>query len=264
MERLRHLARAGPVEHAVLVRESAVALAALDGDLGAVLLSVRRLLERHGGSGALWWLCARMLCAEDPSAEARRCVRELDADPTPDHLAGDLPDDATVAVLGWPEVTAAALARRGDVRVLAIDALGEGVELSRWLRHRGVDAADVPESGLGAAVAAADVVVVEAAALGPGAVLAVAGSGAAAAVAAVGGVPLWVVAGAGRALPGELWDALVRRRRRHAPWLLPDEVVALDLGAVLVGPDGAAPLPVPSRADCPAAPELSSPVPGGG
>ena len=260
MERLRHLARAGPVEHAVLVRESAVALAALDGDPGGLLLSIRRLLERHGGSGPLWWLCARMQGAEDAGAEAWRCVRELDADPTPGHLARDLPDDATVAVVGWPEVAAAALARRGDVRVLAVDALGEGVELWRWLRHRGVVAVEVPESGLGAAVAAADVVVLEAAALGPAALLAVAGSGAAAAVAAVAGVPVWVVAGVGRALPGELWAGLVGRRRCDRPWLLPDDVVALDLGAALVGPAGLVPLPAPPRADCSAAPELSPPV----
>ncbi|HSH23692.1 MAG TPA: hypothetical protein VK975_06500, partial [Acidimicrobiales bacterium] len=153
MERLRHLARAGPLEHAVLARESASALAALGDDRAGLLLASRRLLERHGTSGPLWWLCARMLGADDPGAEAWRCVGEIDADPTPAQLGRELPEHATVVVLGWAEVAVAGLARRGDVRVLAVDALGEGVEVVRWLCRCGVDAVDVPESGVGAAVA---------------------------------------------------------------------------------------------------------------
>lgn len=258
MERLRHLARAGPLEHAVLVRESAAALAALGADHAGLLLSSRRLLERHGGSGPMWWLCARMQGADDPRAEAWRCVQEIDADLTSDHLARELPDGAAVVVLGWPEVASLALARRGDLRVLAIDALGEGAGLVPWLRGQGVDAVDVPESGAAAAVAAADVVVIEAAAIGPEGLLAIAGSGAAAAVAAQVGVPVWVVAGRGRALPAALWADLGDRRRSRAPWLAPDEIVTLTLCAVVVRPGGRSPLPITMPPDCPPAPELLS------
>lgn len=258
MERLRHLARAGPLEHALLVRESAAAMVALGEDHAALLLASRRLIQRHGGSGPLWWLCARMLGSDDPTGEAWRCLAEIDADPTSDHLARDLPADATVVVLGWPEAVAPALARRGDLRVLAVDALGEGAELARWLRSCGADVVEVPESGLGAAVTSADVVVLDAAALGPGGFLTVAGSAAAAAVAAAVGVPVWVAAGVGRVLPAPMWVQLVDRRRSEAPWLAPDEVVALSGASAVVRPQGRMSPVAPLPPDCPAAPELLS------
>src|SRR4029077_971769 len=94
-----------------------------------------------------------------------------------------LPDDVVVVVLGWPELTAQALHRRGDVRVRAVDALGQGAPLADMLISAGVEAVDVTESGVGAAVADADMVVLEARAVGPTGLVSVAGSRAAAAVA---------------------------------------------------------------------------------
>ncbi len=258
MERLRHLARAGPLDHAVLVQEAATALAALGDDRAGLLLSSRRLLERHGASGPLWWLCARMLCSDDPRAEASACIEEIEADETPRHLARELPPDATVVVLGWPEVTVPALARRGDLRILVVEALGEGVELLRWLRQTRVDAVDVPQPGLAAAVGVADLVVLEAAAVGPEDVLAVAGSTASAAVAGHLGVPVWVVAGAGRVLPPPLWADLVLRQGGPAPWLAAQELAPLALAGTVVRPDGPVRLPAVLPPDCPPAPELLS------
>jgi hypothetical protein len=255
VERLRHLARVGAVEHRVLVRESVPALAALVRDSGALVLSCRRLLQHHPGSGPLAWLCARILCGEDPRSEAWRCAGEIDDDATAEYLASELPEVARVVVLGWPEVSVAALARRGDVSSLIVDARGgEGAELAYQLQGIDLDAAEVAEGGTAAAVRSADLVVLEAAALGPDAFVAVSGSYAAAAVARYAGVPVWLVAGVGRALPPGLWAGMARRLERPEPWMSTDEIVPLDLVDVVVRPTGRMSGAAPP--DCPDAPEL--------
>lgn len=50
-------------------------------------MSCRRLMEFHPEMGPLWWLCARMVSAIDPAAEAQACVAELEDDATPSVLA---------------------------------------------------------------------------------------------------------------------------------------------------------------------------------
>lgn len=257
MERLRHLARAGAVEHRVLVHESAPALAALGHDNGALVLSCRRLLQHHPGSGPLAWMCARILCGEDPRAEAWRCVGEIDHDTTAEHLADELPEASTVVVLGWPEVAAAALARRGDVTSLVVDAGAEAAGLAHRLQDLDVDAVEVAEAGTAAAVRSADLLVLEAAALGPDAFVAVSGSYAAAAAARYARVPVWLVAGVGRGLPPGLWSGMTARLEREEPWAAVDEIVPLDLIDAVVRPPGRLPGPAGAGApDCPDAPEL--------
>jgi hypothetical protein len=123
----------------------------------------------------------------------------------------------------------------------------------------GMDAADVPTPGLGAAVAASDVVLLEALAMAPTEVLAVAGSRAAAAVARHAGIPVWLLAGTGRLLPPRMWDALCSRlaQRGREPWDLDEEVVPLDLVDRVVGPSGISSVTdALRRTDCPIAPEL--------
>ena len=236
------------------------ALSGLGQDSGALVLSGRRLLQHHPASGPLTWLCARVLCADDARAEAWRCAREICGDTTAEYLAGELPGAATVAVLGWPEVTATALARRGDVAPLVVDAgaEGEGFNLARRLRAIDIDASEVAPVGVAAAVKAADLVLLEAAAMGPEEFLAVSGSYAAAAVARLVGVPVWLVAGVGRVLPDGLWTAMTRRLERVQPWTATEEVVPLDLVEAVVRPTGvSADIGLVARtADCPDAPEL--------
>jgi hypothetical protein len=258
LERLRHLARAGRLDHAVLVQESASALDPLAGDRTALLLSCRRLLQRHPTSGPLWWLCARTTCASDPRAEAWRCVEELDGDPTPERMADELAEGATVVVLGWPEVAADALARRGDLRVLAVDAAGEGAGLVRALGALDIGATVVGEGRGAAAVLASDAVVLEASALGPERFIAVAGSRAAAAVARHAGINVVVVAGAGRVLPSGLWAGVEASVAGGEPWRGGEEVVPLDLVDAMVRPGGRRWLAdlVAVVPDCPDVPEL--------
>ena len=257
IERLRYVARAGSVDAGELVREAAGALGGMGSDPTGLVLSCKRLVDRQPTAGPIWWLCARLLAAADPRGEAWRCVGELDDDPTARRLADELPDDARVTVLGWPELVADALPRRGDLEVLVVDTGGDGNAFARRLRAADVDADEVPEAGTGAAVATSDVVVLEAAAMGAGHLLAPSGALAAAAVARHAGVPVWVVAGIGRALPGPMWEALVSRLDPDAPWEDDVELVPLDLVDVVLGPGGCStPEQAATRADCGAAAEL--------
>lgn len=259
IERLRYVARASGADQALLVRETAHALAAFQDDPAGLVAACRRIVDRHPTSAPLWWLCARVLTSPDGQREAWQAVDDIDRDCTPSELGLALAQDATACVIGWPEVVGEALPRRGDVEVLAVDALGEGSGLVRRLTHAGIDAVDVPVSGLGAAVGASDVLLLEAVALGPAGFVAVSGSLAAATVARHHEVPVWLVAGVGRLLPARMWDALATRRAAHAadPWDLDEEIVPIGLVDQVCGPAGLeAPDVALRRIDCPVAPEL--------
>ncbi|HWC10196.1 MAG TPA: hypothetical protein VG455_03145 [Acidimicrobiales bacterium] len=258
MERLRMVARAGEEGPGLVAQEAAAALAACAGDPPSLVIACRRLVDHQPTSGPVWWLAARVLAAPDPTAEAWRSAAELEDDPTPAACAYHLAEEALVTVVGWPEQVAAALRRRGDCRVLAVDAPVGGGPAGRR-RRAGNDVVVVADSGLGSAAAAADLVLLEARVLGPGGFVATAGSLAAAAVGQASGVPVWVVAGAGRVLPGALWDALVARLAQDPePWDSGYDVVPLRLADRVVGPAGPGPAEdAPARADCPPVPELT-------
>jgi hypothetical protein len=256
IERLRHVARAGSVDDVLLVREAAAALASLGDDPAGMVTAARRLLDRHPASGPMWWLSARILSAADPLAEAWRAADELERDPTGRELALALPDDATVVVVGSSPVLLSALPRRGDLTVLVVDSYGSGDRLLDRLVAADVEALEVPDAGVGPAAAAGDVVVLEAALLGPTGFVAQPGARAAAAVARHAGVAVWLAAGCGRALPGRLWEAACARLEDDEPWDADVEVVPLELVDTIVGPGGPSPAGEPVRADCPVAPEL--------
>lgn len=259
IERLRYVARADGAGPSLLAREAAAALAGFGGDTVGLVTACRRLVDCHVTVGPVWWLAARVLASAEPVAEAWRAGEDLDGDQTARVLAGGLPDGATVAVVGWPEQVAEALRRRGDVEVLVVDSDGEAPRLSRLLRSAGLEATEVPPTGLGAAVAEADLVVLEASALGPGGFVAAAGSHAAGAVARHLAIPVWLAAGAGRVLPARLWDALTARLDEGAgePWDRAHEVVPVAVADVVAGPGGLGPAAdAYRRADCPVPAEL--------
>jgi hypothetical protein len=258
IERLRWVARAEGAGATLLAREAAGALASVGDDLPGLLTGCRRLLDRHPAVGPLWWLAARSLAAEDPARELYVAMSDLDADPTTGVLAANLPDDVTVTVLGWPEQAGDALRRRGDLEVLVVDSKGEGGSFARRLSADGVEAFEVAEQGLGTAVRESGLVLLEASALGPTGAVCSAGSLAAAAVGRALGIDVWVVAGAGRVLPGRLWDALLARLdAADDPWALEDEVVPLEWCTGVAGPKGVdVPADAIKRADCPVVPEL--------
>jgi hypothetical protein len=264
IERLRYVARAGAGAgaDAALAQEAARALAGLGGDHAGLVTACRRLLARHPAAGPLWWLATRVLTSAEPAREARRVAAELDEDPTEGVLAGSLPEDATVCVVGWPGTAGPALVRRPDVELLVVDVEDELAWRSG--RHeREVGRVEiVPGRGLGPAVLASNLVLLDASATGPGGVASPAGSLAAAAVARFAEVPVWAVGGVGRVLAPSLWDALVARLEGlgagHAPaWERPAEVVPASLVQRVAGPAGVGTLAeAVAAADCPVAPEL--------
>ena len=207
---------------------------------------------------------------------ARDLAAEIEYDITPDHLYDALPDEATVCVVGWPDLVGDAVMRRGDVRVLAVDANDEGSSFVRRLQRADVDADVVPVAGMSAAVLAADVVLVEVLACGPSEVLAATGSRALASVAYCSEVPTWLVAGRGRRLPEALFAALLDRvADARAPWDAVAEPMPLALFTAVVGPSGVVSFDDPAGSDaqraalraaafaaeCPVAHELTRPSP---
>jgi len=264
IELLRHVARAEGAGPSALTRDAAWALAGLGDDPAGLVTSCRRLVDRHPSVGPMWWLAARVLTASDQVGEARAAARELDEDPTARLLAASLPENATVVIVGWPELAAEAIHARGDVSVLVVEGGGEASGLCRRLRQDGFDAEDVAAAGLAAAVATADLVLLEAAALGPDGFVATTGSHAAAAVAHHAGLPVLVVAGVGRPLPPPLWTALLRRLEAAVapPWCRLHEVVPLSLVTQVDGPGGVRTGGDMAASDCPLAPELIRPLVG--
>jgi hypothetical protein len=242
IERLRFVARATGAPPDDVVQEAAASLAAFAEDPVSLVTACRRLIDRHPANGAIWWLCARTLVAADPGDEAWRCHSDFHADPTIDELTHALPADASVAVVGWPDRLGTAFARRGDLQVRVIDIDGDGPGFVRALERLDVDAVDVSVSGLAPAVAAADLVVLEATAIGPRDALVAPGGWAAASVARTSEVAVWLVGGCGRVVPAGLWPALVARLggAARAPWERGIDLLPLELADQVVVTTGLA------------------------
>lgn len=257
IERLRYVARAAGVPQRVLLEEAAGALAGFSYDPTGLVTACRRMVSRQPTSAPLQWLAARVLSGADPRAEAREVLERIGADPTVVELRHAVADDALVCLVGWSEQVAEALPPRGDVSVLVVDPFGDGFARQLW--RRDVDAVEVSGVGLGAAVVASDLVLLETTAVGTTDFLGAAGSRAAAAVARDAGVPVWLVAGEGRLAPEPMWQALVRRALPDGdePWEADLEVVPLRLVDAVVGPAGPEPVEMAlARCDCPVVPEL--------
>ena len=258
IERLRSVARAGGLDLDELVQDAALALAGFADEPAALVTACRSLVDRHPAAGPVWSLAARVLAAPDQADEAWRVVEEIEADDTARSLYRAVPDGAQVLVVGWSSTVASALCRRGDCRLLVADPTGSFAYASRRRSSEGLDAEEVPEAGIGAAAAWADLVVVEAQALGGAGLVAVSGTRAAAAVASAAGRDTWAVAPVGRVLPVGLWQVLSDRLAgTPAPWHEPDEIVPLDLVSGVVRSTGLLdPTDALAAPDCPLAPEL--------
>ncbi|MDQ6839808.1 MAG: hypothetical protein M3137_16155 [Actinomycetota bacterium] len=263
IERLRYVARVDGADPALVAAEAGYALAAVAADDPAGLVpACRRLVDRHPTSGPMWWLAARVLASPDPVQAARQAAHAISEDALVSALARALPDDGTIAVVGWPDATGDALRRRGDLEVLIIDGGGHGSSLARRLEDADMAAAAVPDAGAASAVVVSGLVVLEAVAAGPSGILAPIGSHGAASVAAHGDIPVWAALGTGRVLPGPLWDALLARLDHSPtePWDRDVELVPASLLTAVVEADGVATTAALSLSSAPVAPELLRPV----
>lgn len=191
-----------------MVRETAVALGSLRADPASLVIACRRIVERHPEVGPMWWLCARLLTAQDSEGLAWQLADEIEADPTARAVARALPDDGTVITIGWPEVAGAAVMRRGDLTVLCADSRHEASSFMLRLERHDVRCEPIPIESLAAAVAAADLALIEAVAASSEQILAPVGSTVLAAVAHAVATPVWLVAGLGRRLPCEYVQAI--------------------------------------------------------
>jgi hypothetical protein len=253
-ERLRAIARHGGDDR-LLVAEAADCLGEFDDDPAALVVTCRRLLHHHPERAPLWWLCARVLAAPEPSEAAWDAEAIVRDDHTADRLSGLLPfpADHPIAVLGWPEVSGAALALRPDLEVLVVR--DEGID-ERWrARLARSDASARPVDLVEAVAFEPSHLLVEIAGAGPEQLLVAEGTGDALATLARPGLLVWMVAGAGRVLPTRLFDAMVRTLgdpEDHGLELLDVQVADRIAGPTgLVRPDQLA-----RRVDCPVAPEL--------
>jgi hypothetical protein len=258
IERLRWVARAPEADVGLAAVEAAEALAGFAGDPPGLVIACRRLIERRPSAGPLWWLASRVLCALDPGAEAYAAMTDLERDPTDTLLSLELPG-GTIAVVGWPELASRAL--RAAERVAVVEpgpgsgvspGSREGRRLVRRLEDLGLEARIL---GPEAAARRSALVLLEAHAAGPAGFVAAAGSTALARAARQASVPVWLVAGVGRRLPGPLYDALTAHLH-----LDPGEPEVLGYDAVdeVAGPGGRTDpaAATRARADCPVAPEL--------
>jgi hypothetical protein len=121
-----------------------------------------------------------------------------------------------------------------------------------WLQSHGVDARLLRPGEESTAGRRCVLALPEATAVGPDSFVAAAGSAALADAARAAQRPVWLVAGAGRALPGPLYDALLRRIAGDPAF----EVVPLSAVDEVAGPSGPVPLTRMGRPACPVAAEL--------
>jgi len=234
-----------------------MALGAVAHDRSELVLACRQLIEHRPSSGPLVWLAARMLTGPDPGSEAWDAAEAIARDKTGREVTHALGGDTGVVVVGAGELVGAALLARGDIAVFVADTVGDGGGLVYRLDAADRLAVDVPLAGLGQAVLQADLVLLETDALGPDSALCAIGSLQAAAVANAAGIPVWLVAGAGRCLPQRMWEPLRDMVISDEPWEDLFEVVPIELMTSVIGPGG----PIPAaearfRTDCPVAPEL--------
>ncbi|MCU1492340.1 MAG: hypothetical protein JWO62_104 [Acidimicrobiaceae bacterium] len=249
IERLRYVARAGDVDPGLLAEEAALALAGLASEPRALVVAARRLIEFHPRCGPLWWVAARLLAANDLVSAAALAVAELEQDGSVEELAASFPGSAVVVSSPAPSILEA-FGLRPDLDVRLV---GEGRSLRSALR---LLASDGERSGwlveeAAEALEGAHLAVIEVSAAGPEGCVVDRGARTLAHEAARAGVPLWAVAGVGRILPSPLFAALAGRAG-------PDEVVAADELAGVVGPNGLMqPAEALGRSDCPVVLELT-------
>ncbi len=241
MERLRYVARARGTDPAVLVAETAEAIDSLRPEPADLVNLCRRLVDRNPTCAPMWWFCATLLADVSALDRSWELAAEIEHDRTALEVAHALAEGATVATVGYPDIAADALVRRGDLTVLAIDAGGGAHALVRRCDRAEVEAHLVPAESAMAAIGAADVMLVEADACSADQVVAAMGSGLAVALAATARTPVWLVAGRGRRVPepyrvsmerlagcragGQAWESEVesfpissRLPRRRTPW----------------------------------------------
>jgi hypothetical protein len=264
IEHLRYVARAQGADPASLVEETAYALGSLHLDSAGLVVACRRIVERHPFAGPLMWLCANVTTSSEPYELVWELAEQIRADKTPAELAAVLPDGATVVTIGSPGIIGNGLARRGDVRVLALDVDHTASEFVRYLDRHDVEFEPLDSGVAGAVTRSADVVLVEALAVDSDRAIVPIGSSTIAATASVWQTPVWLIAGVGRRLPppmiGSMAEQIEALSAECDPWELDVEVIPTTMFTDVLGPHGIVPMGPPAIVpECPVAHELIRP-----
>jgi hypothetical protein len=256
-ERLRYLARWSDEDDGALVSEAADCLAGFADDPAGLVVACRRLLSYHPASGALWWLCARVLTAPDPADAAWQAWSLVNEDETAERLSGLLPfpHDEPIAVLGWPDLAGTALVERPDLDVLAVRRRSGDDHLRARRARREPPVRVVSEVEVGALEPSH--LLVEATAASPSCAVVPDAAPDLLAELASGGTTAWLVAGVGRVLPERLFLSLRHELERGDPDRAAYARVDIAGFARVAGPTGLdAPDGLSRRVDAPVAPEL--------
>lgn len=258
IEHLRYVARSGGGDPGDLAREAAFALGSLRADPANLVVASRRMIERHPDAGPMWWLCAQLLVSDDPSTLAWELADVLMDDPVAARLASSLPTDGAVVTVGYPPTIADALVGRDDLRVWCADSEFRAGDLVRRLDRAEVAAEPITHDQLPAAVADADLVLIEAAAACDRRVLTTLGSQVLAATASSAGTPVWLVTPTGTRIPHQYVAEVARRAIPDDDgWGASVDDLPIDLVDVVINADGrSTQVGVALRSECPFAPEL--------
>lgn len=245
IEHLRYLARAGYADAPELVAETASALRGLGLDHANLVLTCRRIVERHPTCGPLWWLCAELLTALEPRDTLRRCVDDVRGDSTPAHLAEHLAtqwaDGGMVAVNGWSWEIALALVSSFGFEVCVIDGDNGADHMVRVLDRNEVVTHLVEPQRAAAAVGECDVVVVSGSFVGPDVLWAPVGSAQLASVAYCAGRDVVATTPIGTRLPRVFVEAIVQMvddDTRGEAWYRDVEAIPFALVTTVVGSSG--------------------------
>ncbi len=245
IEHLRYLARAGYADAPELVSETASALRYLGADPASLVLTCRRIVEKHPACGPLWWLCAELLTALEPRETLRRCVDEVHGDSTPVHvaelLATRFPEGAMVVVNGWSWELAVALAQSFDVEVCVVDGDHGADHMVRVLERADVVTHLVDAQRASAAVGESDAVLVSTSFAGGSSLWTPIGSAQLAAAAYCAGLDVIATTPVGTRLPNAFVESIVTMIDddvRGEAWHRDVESIGLGVITTLVGPRG--------------------------
>ena len=245
IEHLRYLARAGYADAPELVSETASALRHLGADPANLLLTCRRIVEKHPTCGPLWWLCAELLTALEPRDTLRRCVESVREDSTPAHLSGHLatrfPDGGTVVVNGWSWEIAVALVQSFGFEACVIDGDNGADHMVRVLERNDVTAHLIEPQRAAAAVGESTAILVSTAFAAPDGLWSPIGSAQLAATAYCAGIDVIATTPVGTRLPKVFTDAMVRLvddDTRGESWHRDIEMISLGLVTTFVGGKG--------------------------
>ena len=222
-----------------------MALRGLGSDPATVLLTCRRLVERHPTVGPLWWLCSEMVTALEPREAMRRCVEQVREDSTPVHLAEflgpRLAEGSLVCLNGWSWDVAVAFGQMEPREICVVDGDNGADHMVRVLERADHEVHLVEPGGAATATREADVVVLSALAASPDTAWCTAGSHALAAVAYCAEVPVVLSAPCGTRLPAATLDGMAEdlaAQTRGRVWHRGIDEIPVGLFTWFAGPAG--------------------------